>query len=403
MFTQTEKEKINVFFNLALNRIKDKHIGCFKGHEKPVFLISDTYPGVWLEHAYDSVFFAKMYPEYKDIAKNTLNLFLDRQKENGQLPCFVIDKNKGKNWNEVGFSQTQECVSFAALCYEYFELAKDFNFLKKAYEACKRWKRWYDENRMPGNKGLVEMFCGHDTGHDNSGRMTGMTYKGRAKDDDAANYPEGDEVLPVIAPDINAVYYGTLMALSKMADVLEKPSEAKKWCLEADTVKKALLKMCFDEDDCFFYDVDKNGKMRKYLSISITNVLSEHVIDKELAEKIFRRHIKNPEEFYTDYPFPAMAKCDPSFSQNASGNSWGFYSQALTMLRCTRWMDFYGFDKDFDEVLEKWVRQWTFGNDIMFGQELNPITGKASDCSEWYSSCMLIYIYAVIRLNIKNI
>ena len=49
-------------------------------------------------------------------------------------------------------------------------------------------------------------------------------------------------------------------------------------------------------------------------------------------------------------------------------------------------------------LLEKWIDKWTFGNKIMFGQELDPLTGETSDCSEWYSSCMLVYIYAVRRL-----
>ena len=82
MFTFEEKEKIREYYEAVQKRIKEKHINCFKGHEKPVFLISDTYPGVWLEHAYDSLFYAKLDGKYLDIAKNTLNLFLDKQKEN---------------------------------------------------------------------------------------------------------------------------------------------------------------------------------------------------------------------------------------------------------------------------------------------------------------------------------
>lgn len=400
MFTEQEKLKIKQNYEAALDRIKTRHIGCFKGHEKPVFLISETYPGVWLEHAYDSVFFAKLDGSYLEIAKNTLELFLDNQKENGQLPCFAIDKNKSPSWDEFGYSQTQECVSFTRLCYEYYEASGDTVFLKKAYPKCTEWQKWHEKYRMPSGKGLVEAFCGHDTGHDHSGRKEGMTYDGCAKDRDATVYPEGDAVLPIIAPDVNAVYYGTLTALSDMAAALDKADEAIKWSAKAELVKKALRDICYDEDDAFFYDVDKNGNKRKYLSISITNVLTERALDPETAELIYGRHLKNPEEFYTEFPFPSMAKSDPTFKQNKSGNSWGFYSQALTVLRCTRWMDYYGKSADFDEILEKWVRQWTFANEIMFGQELHPLTGKPSDCSEWYSSCMLVYIYAVKRLGL---
>ena len=96
MFTNDEKKAITARYNEAMDRIKTKNIGCFKGYDKPLFLISDEYPGVWLEHAYDSVFFAKLEPQYTVIAKNVLKLFLDRQKSDGQLPCFIIDRNKSQ-------------------------------------------------------------------------------------------------------------------------------------------------------------------------------------------------------------------------------------------------------------------------------------------------------------------
>ena len=402
MFTDTEKNKIAECYDEVLERIKKRHINCFKGHKNPVFLISDTYPGVWLEHVYDALFFAKLDRNYLDIAKNTLNLFLDNQKPNGQLPCFVIDRNKNTSMPEYGFSQTQECVSFTRLCYEYYEISGDKEFLKKAYEGCSKWQKWYETYRMPNKKGLVEMFCGHDTGHDGSGRKEGMLYHGRAKDNDASVYPEGDEVLPMIAPDVNAVYFGTLMALSDMAGKLGKESESEMWKTSADAVKQALFEICFHKNDRFFYDVDKNGNKRKFLSISITNVFSERLLDFDTMDDIYKKHLRNEDEFWTPYPFPSMAKSDPSFKQNAKGNSWGFYSQALTILRCTRWMDYYKKSEDFEEILEKWVRQWTFTEKLRFGQELHPITGEPSECSEWYSSCMLIYLYAVKRLGLTR-
>ena len=400
MFTNDEKAAVKIRYYEAMERIKTKNIGCFKGYDKPLFLISDKYPGVWLEHAYDSVFFAKLEPDYTNIAKNVLELFLHKQKADGQFPCFIIDRNKNTSMPEYGYSQIQECVSFIRLCLEYFEISDDFEFLKLAYQKGTKWIEWCESKRMPRKTGLIEMFCGFDDGHDNSPRKRGMKYSGTAKNDDAAQYPEGDEVLPVIAPDINAVYYGDLLALSDIAKILGSDHEAEFYKAKAEQVKKKIIDICLDEKDEFFYDVDKNGAMRKTLSVSITNVFSEHILDREFMEKIYFRHLKNPNEFYTEYPFPSIAKSDPDFHQNLDGNSWGFYSQALTVLRCTRWMDYYGKGSDFDEILEKWIRQWTFGNKIMFGQELNPLTGECSVCSEWYSSCMLIYIYAARRLNL---
>lgn len=401
MFTKEQKLAIKARYNAAIEQITHKNIGCFKGYSKPLFLISEKYPGVWLEHAYDSVFFAKLEPEYTNIAKNVLSLFLDNQKENGQLPCYIIDRNKNTDMPEYGYSQIQECVSFFRLCFEYFEISNDIEFLNYAYNQGKKWINWCESTRMVNQKGLIETFCGFDDGHDNSPRKNGMKYKGTAKNSDASQYPDDDNVLPVISPDVNAVYYGDLLALSDIAKFLNNFSEAEYYSKKAETVKKLILEICYDENDNFFYDVDKNGAMRKILSISITNVFTEHLLDAEFMDKIYQEHLKNPKEFFTPYPFPSIAMSDPQFRKNIDGNSWGYYSQALTMLRCTRWMDYYGKQKDFDEILEKWIDKWTFGNKIMFGQELDPITGETSECSEWYSSCMLIYIYAVRRLGLK--
>ena len=56
--------------------------------------------------------------------------------------------------------------------------------------------------------------------------------------------------------------------------------------------------------------------MRKYLSISITNVFSEHILTQKEFDLMYDKHMKNPDEFYTEYPFPSMAKSDASFKKN---------------------------------------------------------------------------------------
>ena len=88
--TNMNKEKIREICRIASDRIRDVHIGCFKGTDKPLFLISETYPGIWMEHVYDSVFYASRNPEYLCLAENTVNLFMDRQTEEGQLPFAVM-------------------------------------------------------------------------------------------------------------------------------------------------------------------------------------------------------------------------------------------------------------------------------------------------------------------------
>lgn len=50
MFTKDQKTAIAARYDAAMKQITQNNIGCFKGHSKPLFLISEEYPGVWLEH-----------------------------------------------------------------------------------------------------------------------------------------------------------------------------------------------------------------------------------------------------------------------------------------------------------------------------------------------------------------
>ena len=403
------KHSVPELVNAASERIERLHIGCFEGIDTPLFLISDTYPGIWLEHVYDSVFYAKMNPERLQLAVNTIMLFINSQKPDGQLPFNVMNTAKVKRANPFGYAQIQECVSFAALCLEVAEMKNDIEFLRVVYEASKKWENWIRTHRMTTNRGLVEMFVGYDTGHDNSGRLNGMAHHGNhvvdGKELNAACLPDDDGVTPILAVDMSCNLYATDVAIAKMAKTLGHIDEAQKYLELAAEVKKKLFEHCYDPEDVFFYDVDRNGNKRKFLSSTILHLFLEKVLDPTedalLISQIYEKHLKNPNEFWTNYPFPSMALCDPSTVGHVDRNCWGYFTEGLIELRCTRWMDYYGFTADFDYICRKWVEAWTEHYDtIKFGQELDPVTGIPSKCSEYYSSCMLFYIYAAKRLGL---
>ena len=397
---------------LTQERLDNVNTGCFEGMDTPFLLISDKYPGIWLEHVYDSVFYAMQDRSKLYLAENTVNLFIDNQSAEGQYPCFVLNKAhpnfKGYHCPDgVSYWQIQECVSFAKLCWFVYEMNDDVDFLKKIYKSAQKWVGWLRAKRMTRGTGLVECFVGYDTGHDHSGRLEGFSCPGNYSIDkvrqNAGVLPANDNVTPMIAVDMNCTYYATLTALSKMAKELGESSEADYWTAEAAKVKKAFFEICFDKDDCFFYDVDKNRVKRKYLSSTIFHLFLEGVLDKDedaqLISELYRRHISNPDEFATPYPYPSMAVNDPSRERHHCKNSWGYMSMGLIALRATMWMEKYGFDKEFDNLCRKFVEVWTTHFDkIKLGQEYDPVTGIPTQCSEWYSSTMLFYLYAAKRI-----
>lgn len=406
--------KVKAICDEIKDRIENIHIGVFEDLTRDVFLISEQYPGVWLEHVYDSVIYARMFPERgREVARNTIEMFIDRQREDGQLPCYVRDSSKWKgNTKDVcGYSQIQECVSFGSLCLDVYEiLGEDKEFLKKCRDSLEKWINWLENNRQTTNRGLIEMFCGFDTGHDNSARLDGLSCKGNYRVDnvtmDANILPPDDKAAPILAVDMNCNYYGNIASLAKMEEILGNSKAAKEQADKAEKVKQLMFRLLFDKGDCFFYDVDKDGSMRKCKSCTIFHLFMEKVLDKdadkELIDELISRHILNPDEFWTEYPFPSMAVNDKYFEKSTPNNCWGYFSQGLIALRATRWMDFYGLSGEFDVLAGKWLEAWTACYDVMkLGQELDPFTGEPSDCSQWYSSCMLFFYYSAKRLGIR--
>ena len=205
-------------------RLKEKHLRPMKEWTRELVYISDEYPGVWLEHAYDSVMLAKLYPECAEIEVNTMEAFLHYQKEDGQIP-FVLSANGERL---PSFRQLQEVVSFAKLCWMVYTHTKDQDFLLRAYRANCAWDTWLRRFRMTTNRGLVEMFVGFDTGHDNSARMTGMSCPYNNKPHDAKVMPPEDDVTPILAVDINCTFYATQKALALMARELGYSAEAER-------------------------------------------------------------------------------------------------------------------------------------------------------------------------------
>lgn len=378
---------------IAEDRIRSRHLRAFPDTNGTILIISDTYNGVWMEHVQDAQVWEKFDPTTRGVAARQASLFIDRVRPDGETPFRYTANNEG--WL---FSQIQECVSLATLCYEAYELdPANRAFLEKAYDACAKRDGWLVANRMQTGRGLIEMYCGYDTGHDNSERLRGMKYQ-RNICKDAAYMPTDCPVAPLLAVDMNANMYGNRMSLARMARELGRPEEAVLWEKKAAAIREKMMELLFDEKDYFFYDVDKNGVRRRIKNIAITQIFDENVCDFDLANEIYERHMANPKEFAAPYPFPSLAMNEERTAPPLSGNDWGYYSQGNTALRTLRWMKRYGREREMHDMMRAWLSAWTGEEKTPFGQELDPISGRPSDCSPYYSPTMLYYLTAAREL-----
>jgi hypothetical protein len=355
------------------------------GYDHPVLCEGGVYAGVWLECApYEGLVYGKHAPE---VARANHDVFFHHQREDGYLPFLV-------NAERTVASQIQMVVPIAATALETADLLGDEAFLAKAYEVGSRWDDWLVRHRNTRGTGLCEAFCTCDTGHDNSPRFKGLP--DLCPNDDASICPDLPQ-LPYLAPDLSATVFGGRCALAQMADRLGKPREAEQWRDRAEHIRALILKHCYHADDECFYDVDAQGNFVRIRGDVLTRVFGEHVVDQAMFDRIYDRHIKAPDAFWTPYPLPSIAANDPAFVKHLPRNSWGGASQALTALRTTRWFDHYGRPEDHRHLMTQWVK--AILNAPQFMQQMNPWTGEFSTTKN-YSPCMLVFIEFVDRLGL---
>ena len=356
----------------------------------PVLLAGACYNGLWLEHNQDCYFACDILPES---AWESLKIVMDYQEPGGLLPYslrfFPFT---------VGTAQLQTVWSFARCALETARKLKrpeaDF---ARIYEAGIRYDNWLTTYRNHNKRGLIEMFCAFDTGHDNSLRVKDGGIPNACPERRAENMPD-IPAMPIISVDLSAARYGGLTALAELAEMLDKSSEANNLRLQADNLKNLIHEELYCAEDEFFYDRSQNH-WRKYRTEHITRLFLNGAVDQELFDRINERYFANENEFFTPFPFPSVSASDPSFNAEHPDNCWGGNTQMLTLLRTVLWMDKYGKGAELEELMRRTLKAF-LKFDNPFSQELHPFTGKPIGEGENYTPALLFFRECCHRLKI---
>ena len=99
-------------------------------------------------------------------------------------------------------------------------------------------------------------------------------------------------------------------------------------------------------------------------------------VSQRMADRFVKEHLLNPAEFWTPFPLPSVAACDPAF-RNAPENNWSGQPEGLTYQRAILALETYGYDRLVTRLGEKLLAA-VAGSGCRFTQQFDPFTGKPS-------------------------
>lgn len=350
----------------------------------PILHEGGIYLGCWLESTgtINAELLSRFVPS---VAGRTFEAFAANQRDDGLFPYKLTADGPV-------FSQIQLVTPLARSVWTHYQLnGRDRTFLTRMYAAMARYDAWLAEWRNTRGTGGVEAFCCYDTGHDLSPRFWHVPDSPHHNDPKLCD-PD-NPLVPFVAPDLTANVYCQRLYLARIAD--ELGADGGPWRQRADETRAALFRHCFDPDDGFFYDLDRNDAHVRVQSDVLLRVLACEVGDDTFFAAALKRYLLNTRKFFAKYPFTSIALDDPRHSPAFDYNSWAGPSNFLSLIRAPHAFEAHGRHVELTWALEPTLAA-LFTAD-RFAQTLDPFSGREG-FTEAYSPALLCLLDFVERL-----
>jgi hypothetical protein len=352
---------------------------------EPILHEGGVYQGCWLESTgtINAELLSRFLPS---VARRTFAGFAEQQRADGLFP-YKITVNGG------AFSQIQTVTPLARSVWTHYLLnGRPHEFLAMMYAAMARNDEWLATWRDTRGTGGVEAFCTYDTGHDLSARFWHMPDSPLGND--PTRYDADNPFLPLVAPDLTANVACQRRYLSRIAE--ELGTDGQVWRDKARSSEAALFACCWDADDAFFYDLDRNDEFVRVQSDVLLRVLACEIGDDAMFDAALKRYLLNTRKFFARYPFTSLALDEPRFDAAFDYNSWSGPSNFLSIIRAP-----HAFEAHHRYVELNWAIQPVLGalfRAPRFAQTISPWTGDAG-YTDTYSPSILCLIDFVERLS----
>jgi Mannosylglycerate hydrolase MGH1-like glycoside hydrolase domain len=258
------------------------------------------YVGVW---QWDAYFHSLAYRHIDSrLAQDQLRILLDHQREDGMIPDAVHDEGIVEHLNFPVDADVTKPPLLAWAAWKLFEQDGDREFLEETYEPIVRWNNWWFEKSDVDGNGLCEYQHPFSSGLDDS--------------------PLWDDGMPVESPDLNTYLCIQQDALSKIAKVIDKENDARKWSRRADAMAKRMIHKMWDAETGFFLARRNGAEVNVRTPFNLFPLVTGRMppsITKRLVA-----HLINENEFWPLFPVPTVALNDPKYNPNQMwrGPTW---------------------------------------------------------------------------------
>ncbi len=243
------------------------------------------------------LFFAKyLYPKFNAI--NSLDNFYATQTREGKILRVLLEKwglpEKGTFFN---YGVNPPLFSWAEV--EWAEYTGDFSRYSKVFPVLEQYASWLEISRKAQNT-EAQLYW-------NTGLGSGMDNIPIASSENHAWI------------DMSAQMVLMYKNLAKIANYLNFSEKEKYFTKMAEEIGNKINKYMWNEEKGMYFCLDEKGNQIDVWQIGAFWPLLAGITSNEQNKKLVK-NLKDPKLFWTDFPFPALAKNHPEF--NSRGGYW---------------------------------------------------------------------------------
>ena len=300
-----------------------------EGSIRRIWSTPDRLPhrNLWL---WDSVFHAIGHRHLDtSLAENLILAIFDSQKDDGFIPHMATP-------DFISKITQPPVIGWGA--YLVYKKSGNKEFLKEVLEKNKKFLLRCQSCRRKSEK---ELYSWH----------TKPELNNRCDESGMDNSPRFDTQSDLYAIDFSCYMANETRFMAKIADELNDKENSLFFSQWNEKIKAAVNSTLWCEEDGFYYDYDINNScFSKVQSVASFLPIFAGVCDENQCEKLIA-HLKNKDEFGTEFPIPSISKKDKSFGSDMwRGPVWINYNYMIS-----NGLSEYGYNSLSDRLREKTV------------------------------------------------